>query len=458
MSLKKRLLIYFMVIFLLIMLITISIIFNRQRSLIENEMSERVRILSDTLSQISLEPLLVYEISSLEQNLESIEDESYVEYARIVTKDNLILASTEINREGELMEADLNEGIYREKELLIGVSRIEILGNIIGYSEVAVSLVPMHKKINTTMRMIILVFGLSFLTTLILANLMINHLLKPINSLTDAVRKIPENKFDISNIDNKKLYGEVEELYDSIAWMYEELRKIRSQLIEETKLATIGKMSSYIAHEIRNPLEAMSGAVEVVSMDEDNRKNEFMEIIKEEIESLNNFLNNFMSFASQESFDRDAVKIDKIIRRILYLFDNLFSSSQIDLTVNYQDLPPVEVDEKRIECVFTNIILNAAEAVERKGKIIIDMYQKADWIIVSVADSGPGIKTKEPEQIFEPFFSTKKHGTGIGLSISREIIELHNGSITFVNTEDGAKFIIKIPLWEAGLNEEDFGG
>jgi signal transduction histidine kinase len=217
-------------------------------------------------------------------------------------------------------------------------------------------------------------------------------------------------------------------------------------------------MSSYIAHEIRNPLEAMSGAVEVVSMDEDNRKNEFMEIIKEEIESLNNFLNNFMSFASQESFDRDAVKIDKIIRRILYLFDNLFSSSQIDLTVNYQDLPPVEVDEKRIECVFTNIILNAAEAVERKGKIIIDMHQKADWIIVSVADSGPGIKTKEPEQIFEPFFSTKKHGTGIGLSISREIIELHNGSITFVNTEDGAKFIIKIPLWEAGLNEEDFGG
>src|SRR6056297_657800 len=89
MSLKKRLLIYFMIIFLLIMLITISIIFNRQRSLIENEMSERVRILSNTLSQISLEPLLVYEISSLEQNLESIKEEKYVKYARIVTKDNL---------------------------------------------------------------------------------------------------------------------------------------------------------------------------------------------------------------------------------------------------------------------------------------------------------------------------------------------------------------------------------
>lgn len=458
MSLKLKLLFYFMIIFLLIMLSVSTLILQREQNLIENEMSERVKILSNTLSQISLEPLLVYEISSLENNVDSIKSEKYVEYARIITSDNLIIASTDRSQEGEIYNGELTRGLSRHQNLLRGFAEIKLLDNTIGYSEVGLSLLPMQEKISENMRIFILISFLSFAAAFLLTNLMIKHLLKPVNSLTKAVRKIPDNKLDLSEIKEKKLYGEVKELYNAISWMYTELKATRSQLIEETKLAAIGKMSSYIAHEIRNPLEAISGAVEIVSIEQKEEKkeeNEYLKIIKEEIDSLNNFLNNFMAFARQESVSREFIELETIIKRIIYLFDNLFQASNIEIKLNLEEIPAVEVDEKRIECVLTNIILNSVEAIDDGGFIEIKTYSDQKWVYLSIADTGGGINNEDAEQIFEPFYTTKKHGTGIGLSISKEIIEIHSGKITYQNTDLGSKFIIKLPLREVDQLAED---
>lgn len=155
MTLKLKLILYYMLIFLLIMISVSSIILKREEKLIENEMSERVKILSNTLSQISLEPLLVYEINSLENHVDSIKNEKYVKFARVITKDKLILASTDRTEEGKIYDGKLKAGLSHRDNFLIGLSKIKLSESVIGYSEVVLSLLPMQRKINENIKIFI---------------------------------------------------------------------------------------------------------------------------------------------------------------------------------------------------------------------------------------------------------------------------------------------------------------
>lgn len=460
MSLKKRLIIYIMLIFLFVMIFVGYILISQQQDIFKEEIERRGRLLASTLAKISREPILVYEFSALNQNVLSFEDEKDVVEAKIINNNGRIVAALNKEDEGRFASIDYEltkEQKYLENKLL---STAEIRYNDVymGKAVVVLSLDSMQARISYSVKMIIIILGISFLFLLLFINFASDYLLKPVITLADIVRKIPDRNFEIEKLKNREPPKELQELYNSIIWMYEEMLLIRKRLIEKTQMATIGKMSAYFAHEIRNPLEAMSGAVEVIKIKGNFQENNtFFEIIKEEITTLNNFLDEFLNFTRIKSYKFEKVNLNNLVNDISILLGPMFKAENINLLFkktaeNYF----VKGDYNKIKSVITNILLNAVEAVEEGGFVKITLSQNTQFVEIKIIDNGKGIDNSNLEKIFNPFFSTKKTGNGIGLSISKEIIESHNGEI-LVDSAKNTTFIIKLPIYkdDDSNNEKD---
>ncbi|MGM0499314.1 MAG: sensor histidine kinase [Bacillota bacterium] len=404
--------------------------------------------------------MLIYEFSALNQNVLSFEDEKDVIEAKILNNNGRIVASINNAEEGTFANKDYELGEsqkYLDNKLL-STEEIRYNDVYMGKAIIVLSLDSMHEKISYSVKMIIFILGVSFLFLLLFINFVSGYLLKPVITLADIVRKIPDRNFDIDNLKNQSPPSELQELYNSIIWMYEEMLMIRKRLIERTQMATIGKMSAYFAHEIRNPLEAMSGAVEVLKIkgDYSSKNNTFFDIIKEEIITLNKFLDEFLNFSRIKSYKFEKINLNKLVKDIFILLQPMFKAENIDL---FYQVPErdylVKGDLSKIKSVITNILLNSMEAINESGFVEIKLLKANNFVEIKIKDNGKGIDEKDLEKIFNPFFSTKKTGNGIGLSISKEIIESHNGEI-LVDSDNSTIFTIKLPVYEdENENEKD---
>ncbi|MFW6295136.1 MAG: sensor histidine kinase, partial [Halanaerobium sp.] len=404
----------------------------------------------------SKEALLVHQFSTLSQNVMSVKDEQDVIGAKIVNEDGRILAAVDSDLEGEFTERSYEEEkIYRERNKLISVRNIVVDDEVIGKSIITLSQQTLKDQINYSIRLIVIILTAAFLFLAFIINITSDYFLEPITNLAHLVRKIPDSDFKISKLKNKNPPSELEELYSSVTWMYEEMLIIRKSLIEKTQMATLGKMSAYLAHEIRNPLEAISGAVEVIKLKgELNYNNGFFDIIKEEIVTLNKFLDEFLNFARIKSYEFKKIDINNLINDITKLLDPMLKNNNIELEKEFKNEQCfIKGDISKIKSVFTNILLNSVEAINESGSIKIRVEDRNSFILTFIEDNGSGIKQEDLEKIFTPFFSTKKDGSGIGLSVSKEIIEKHNGEITAVS-ENNTVFKIKLPIYEDDSTDE----
>lgn len=456
MSLKKRLITYTMLIFLIIMLLVGYVLIVQQKDIFQEEIERRGVLLARTLAEISKEALLVHEFSTLSKNVRSFNSERDVVGAKIINNNGRILAALDRSLEGKFIESDFTQKqSYLDNDKLITSRDIIIDGEIIGRTIIILSQQTLKNKINYSIRMMIIILTAAFLLLTFIIHITADYILEPITNLAKIVRKIPESDFDISKLKSKNPPSELKELYNSVIWMYEEMLIIRKSLIEKTQMATLGKMSAYLAHEIRNPLEAISGAVEVIKLKEElNSKNGFFEIINEEIDTLNNFLDEFLNFARIKSYEFKKIDIINLLNDIFKLLEAMIDNNNITLIKEFdtEDLY-IKGDINKIKSVFTNIILNSIEAIKKSGFIRIRVKNNNDYIFVSIEDNGSGIKNEDLDKIFNPFFTTKKSGSGIGLSMSKEIIEKHNGKIK-ADIDKNTVFEIKLPIYKDDSSNE----
>jgi signal transduction histidine kinase len=342
-----------------------------------------------------------------------------------------------------------------DDDKLITVTDIIVDEDVIGRTIITLSQQTLKNKINYSIRMMIIILASAFLLLTFIIHITSDYFLEPITNLAKIVRKIPESDFKISKLKSKNPPSELKELYNSVIWMYEEMLIIRKSLIEKTQMATLGKMSAYLAHEIRNPLEAISGAVEVIKLKrESDFHNGFFEIINEEIETLNNFLEEFLNFARIKSYEFKKIDIINLLNDISKLLESMIKNNNITLIKEFNSQNRyIKGDINKIKSVFTNIILNSVEAIKKSGYIKIKVEDSEDFILIYIEDNGSGINNKDLDKIFDPFFTTKKSGSGIGLSISKEIIEKHDGKID-AEVEDNTIFKIKLPIYKDDSGNE----
>jgi signal transduction histidine kinase len=229
------------------------------------------------------------------------------------------------------------------------------------------------------------------------------------------------------------------------------------------RLATLGELAAGIAHEVRNPLAGISGAVQVLTSElaDDDPRKDVMKEIQKEIDRLDGSLKTFLEYARPAKPELQLVDVHEVIDRTLNLCLQSAQCSGIEVVRRFDnDLPPMRIDPILMEQVFMNIIINALQAMDNSGRLTVITRRANDGIVrgdaadIVFEDTGGGIPEERLENIFRPFFSTKHQGTGLGLTIALRIVEQHGGTIT-VDSEvgKGTRFRVVVPMNQSVLQE-----
>lgn len=231
-----------------------------------------------------------------------------------------------------------------------------------------------------------------------------------------------------------------------------ERKRTEEILHRQDKLAAVGQLAAGVAHEIRNPLTSMKGYAEFLLEDEtDEQRREFVDIILDEINRVNQIVEDFMVLAKPKVVDLKEKNIVPIIKNVLSLLE--FEARKKKVRMHFEandDIVQIECDEDRLKQVFLNFVKNGIEAMPNGGDITVRVNVTSEQVQISIQDTGVGIPEEKLKKIGEPFYTTKKDGNGLGLMVSYKIIESHNGTV-FIESElnKGTTFNIILPAHTA---------
>lgn len=233
----------------------------------------------------------------------------------------------------------------------------------------------------------------------------------------------------------------------------EELKSAQQLLIRSEKLASVGRLSAGIAHEINNPLFPLrinlEGMIEDIDENLAIRRSDVEETLKS-VERISRIVSRLLEFTGKDNSnqpDIEPVDVNSVIQSVLSLSQKYFEHAHVNIHLNLPALPPIFGNRDQLEQVFLNIMINAKAAMPDGGDLTIHGEQKKNNVVLKFVDTGTGIPEDLINKIFEPFVSTKEDGTGLGLFISYGIIENHQGSIDVESVVgSGTTFIIQLPI------------
>lgn len=238
-----------------------------------------------------------------------------------------------------------------------------------------------------------------------------------------------------------------------------EKREIEEQMHLAEKMAAIGQLSAGIAHEINNPLGGIRlcfNNLISTPMDEETKRTH-IEVINTGLERIQRIVRQLLDFSKKTSLSISPVSVERLIENVLKLIEYTASKKGIEIIMNHSyDIPHIMADRNKIEQVFLNIILNAIQAMNGNGRLTIETSVKNGYCVISFRDNGPGIPPDIMPYIFDPFFTTKPvgEGTGLGLSVSKSIVEQHGGRISVESREGFTEFKVELPVASEGINGE----
>jgi PAS domain S-box-containing protein len=246
--------------------------------------------------------------------------------------------------------------------------------------------------------------------------------------------------------------------------MQKELERTQLQLLQAEKMASLGKLSAGVAHQLNNPLGGITLFTKLILEEyelEAGIEDDLHRILKD-AERCRDTVKELLEFSRQTRHFVQPQDINRALSRTLFLLENQTLFHNIEIKKELSSIPLVSVDIQQINHIFMNIILNAAQAMDGKGRLTVKSYRlpDKDWVYIEISDTGPGIPAHILPHIFDPFFTTKQEGegTGLGLSLAYSIVEKHGGYIHAKNNPDqGAAFTIELPLRGKGKGGDNRG-
>jgi len=230
---------------------------------------------------------------------------------------------------------------------------------------------------------------------------------------------------------------------------YKELKQTQDELLRAERLSTLGKFSSLILHDIRNPLSVVRGYAELIlfhNRDRD-RVTRSAERILLEVDRLNRLANDLLDYCRGDiRLNMSMVNLEDFFTRFVQSIADRFSMKNIHVQTEILVHDPVIMDEERMIRVFSNLATNARKAMPKGGKFSIKAYEKDLSLVFEVEDTGVGMSEEVQKKVFEPFFSYSEGGTGLGMSIVKSIVEAHEGSLSVTSkVGHGTNFTILLP-------------
>jgi two-component system, NtrC family, sensor kinase len=279
-----------------------------------------------------------------------------------------------------------------------------------------------------------------------------------VGKLTEAFQKMT-HRLKQADEDIKEL---VRTLEDKVEERTSELKSAQFQLLQSEKLASIGKLSATIAHEINNPLNGILTYTKLIERklnsenfapEEIPKLSSYLTVMAREIQRCSGIVRNLLDFARQrEPSLQTGVDINAVIDDAIALIANQITLNQNELIKNFNQVPSIVADPMQLRQVFLNIIMNSCEATQEEGRITVttSFIEHEEMVMVRITDNGIGIQPHDLAKIFDPFFTTKESGTGLGLSVVYGIISSHRGTVNIESTPgQGTTVAIRLPAESA---------
>jgi PAS domain S-box-containing protein len=219
--------------------------------------------------------------------------------------------------------------------------------------------------------------------------------------------------------------------YMAIRYDISERKRSEDLLREQAALARLGEMAAVVAHEVKNPLAGIRGALQVISarMPSESRDRAVVGDILARLDSLNEMVHDLLLFARPRSPKLAPVLLGPLIEATALLLKKDPELAGVDVTITAGAHHTVEADSELLQIVFSNLLLNAAQAMSGSGHVTVAIERRDGCCDVRIQDTGPGVPAGVRERMFEPFFTTKHRGTGLGLSTAKRLVDLHHGQI-----------------------------
>jgi signal transduction histidine kinase/DNA-binding response OmpR family regulator len=250
-------------------------------------------------------------------------------------------------------------------------------------------------------------------------------------------------------VDNANLYAELAEFA-------EEVERSQAKLVQAEKMAGIGRLAASLAHEVNNPLQAIHNSLHLTLHEGlgEERQREYLGMAQGEVERLITIVQRMLDFYRPSCGGVEPTDVNRIVEKVLSLIQKRLEHGDIEVhTELTDDLPAVPIVSDQISQVILNLMINAVEAMPTGGRIWLntELSSEGENVLVRLRDSGPGMSAEQVNRLFEPFYTTKPGGTGLGMAISYGIIERHGGAIDVLSDPgQGTTFVVALPVNRVG--------
>jgi C4-dicarboxylate-specific signal transduction histidine kinase len=361
------------------------------------------------------------------------------------------------------VQSDLQESLARQLTYAFEETNLAL----------AASADELRFTIDTRLRDAFIIAMLSVLAFLLFGAVFLHRtLMRPLRALVKVTHEIAAGDLSKRVVLPRRGCPDLDDLADSFNHMVdavqqsqEELKRAEAQLIQSSKLASLGTLASGVAHELNQPLAIIRAIAQqnLETLDQMTTPQlvhtlrEDLQIIHRQTVRMSQIIQHLRAFSRKPREDFEAVNLNDVAQNALILLREQLRQRGITLIENYApDLPPVLGEANSLEQIVINLLTNARDALENHpdGQILVETGTYDDgkrvYAELRVRDNGPGVPDEIRPQIFDPFFTTKdpNKGTGLGLAISLEIAQKHHGFLLLGETEGGAEFILRIPLAE----------
>jgi len=226
-----------------------------------------------------------------------------------------------------------------------------------------------------------------------------------------------------------------------------ERKRTEEELRRREALARLGQLAAVVAHEVRNPLAGISGALQVIQgrMSETNADREILGEILERIDALNSLVAALLLYANPRPPRIEPVQIDALLENTVEIARRDPDLEAVEIEI-LGDRPALIGDPEQLRILFTNLLLNAGQAMEGRGRLRLEVSKTEGHCSVAISDSGPGMPAEVRQRIFEPFFTTRSRGTGLGMAVAKQVIDAHEGEIAIdCPSRGGTTVTVRLP-------------
>jgi len=456
----------------------------RQRNAIVEEVKKRALILARGLAEASANSLVTYNYVGGEQSLAVATRSPDVVYAVVLDKEGNIAASSVRSAPIQRLLAGTDvtpppagtDPIIRQRripgssdetvyDVWVPVA-IEGSDQRWGTARVGVSLESMHQEIARTRWQIAAIGLISLVVGSLSSIVLAQRITKPLQALTRGVAAVGHGDLTQRiDIQTKDELGELAHAFNDMTAQLARVRDLEERLRRADRLAALGTMAAGIAHDIRNPLTSILIFSQLMSLhhDDPDVRQKFDRVVPRELERVQGVIEDMMELARPAALNLEPTNLNEVLTQALELYEEQAATQGVKVAREFDpDLPFCNADRKRLHRCFSNLLANAIQAMPKGGDLAVhtslvsDVHAAASpaagapsdaMIRVTIADTGQGIPPDHLSRIFDPFYTTKEKGLGLGTAITHRIVEDHKGSIDVQSQVGlGTTFTIHLPV------------